>query len=244
MIQQEQVDEIMAFCEAKGVTYYDIQVELVDHIADSIEELQKSNPTLPFSDALDIAGKQFGNEEFTAIVKSKKRLIEKRMSRLIEKEFLSFFTIPRILTTIFLLGISLTLPYMVNYYKWTLFLFLIPVGTIMHLHHGPAKEIRAIKEACRIPLLSLTVKSRYERFVWLIDILSTLAFLIYLLFFPQDQSDIQKIRMPFTTQKLVTWQIGFAGFLILGLLYISSLYVRRKIYNKIFEQYSKAFISD
>ena len=119
MIQQEQVDEIMAFCKAKGVTYYDIQVELVDHIADSIEELQKSNPALPFSDALDLAGKQFGNEEFTAIVKSKKRLIEKRMSRLIEKEFLSFFTIPRILITIFLLGISLTLPYMVNYYKWT-----------------------------------------------------------------------------------------------------------------------------
>jgi hypothetical protein len=102
MIQQAQVDEIMAFCKAKGVTYYDIQVELVDHIADSIEELQKSNPALPFSDALDIAGKQFDNEEFAAIVKSKKRLIEKRMSRLIEKEFLSFFTIPRILITIFL----------------------------------------------------------------------------------------------------------------------------------------------
>jgi hypothetical protein len=74
MIQQEQVDEIMVFCEAKGVTYYDIQVELVDHIADSIEELQKSNPALPFSDALDLAGKQFGNEEFAAIVKSKKDL--------------------------------------------------------------------------------------------------------------------------------------------------------------------------
>jgi hypothetical protein len=242
MIQQEQVDEIMAFCEAKGVRYYDIQVELVDHIADSIEELQKSNPALPFSDALELAGKQFGNEEFAEIVKSKKRLIERRMSRLIEKEFLSFFTFPRIMSTILLLGVAITGPYLMNKNViWTIIIAVIPVGRIYYLHYGLNIEIRAIKEACRIPILSLTIQSRYERCLRLVYILAYVTNLIYL-FLRMNQSDIEKIRTPLTTQQLVPSQIVFATVVILCLLYLSTLYVRRKIYNKIFEQYTKAFI--
>ena len=59
-----------------------------------------------------------------------------------------------------------------------------------------------------------------------------------------NQSDIEKIRTPLTTQQLVPSQIVFATVVILCLLYLSTLYVRRKIYNKIFEQYTKAFILD
>jgi hypothetical protein len=244
MIQQEQVDEIIAFCEAKGVTYYDVQVELVDHIADSIEELQKSNPALSFSDALHLAGKQFGNQEFAAIVKSKKRLIEKRMSRLIEREFLSFFTFPRIMITILLLGVAITGPYLMNKnIIWTIIIAVIPVGRIYYLHYGPNIEIRAIKEACRIPMLSLTIQSRYERCLGLVHKLSHLYIFIYF-FFRLNQSDIVKIRTPLTTQQLVPMQIVFATIVILCLLYLSTLYVRRRVYNKIFDQYTKAFISE
>ena len=242
MVQQEQVDEIIAFCEAKGVTYYDVQVELVDHIADSIEALQKSNPALPFSDVLELAGKQFGNEEFAEIVKSKKRLIEKRMSRLIEKEFLSFFTIPRIMITLLLLGISLTVPYMINISLWMILFLMILVLIIIWIHIRPYdKEIRAIKEASRIPILSLTVQSRYERFLQVIQILMYLPNIINMFL---EHHDIPKNRAPFTTQKLVTLQILCTTFLMLGLLYVSTLYVRRRVYNKIFDQYTKAFISE
>jgi len=242
MIPQEQVDEIIAFCEAKGVTYYDVQVELVDHIADCIEALQKSNSALPFSDALDLAGKQFGNEEFTAIVKSKKRLIEKRMSRLIEKEFLSFFTIPRILITLLLLGISLTVPYLINISLWMI-LFLMILGLIIGwIHILPyEKEIRAIKDASRIPILSLTVQSRYERFLQVMQILMCLPNIINMFL---EHPDIPKSHASFTTQKLVTLHILCTTFLMLGLLYVSTLYVRRRVYNKIFDQYTKAFIAD
>jgi|GEM_PF-4616908 len=242
MIPQEQVDEIIAFCEAKGVTYYDVQVELVDHIADCIDDLQKSNSALSFSDALHLAGNQFGNEEFADIVKSKKRLIEKRMSRLIEKEFLSFFTIPRIMITLLLLGISLAVPYLINISLWMI-LFLMILGLIIgRIHIWPyEKEIRAIKEASRIPILSLTVQSRYERFLDVMQILMGLPNIINLFL---EHPDIPKNPAPFTTQKLVTLQILFTTLLMLGLLYISTLFVRRRVYNKIFDQYTKAFIAD
>ncbi|MBU3743947.1 MAG: hypothetical protein FGM61_05270 [Sediminibacterium sp.] len=242
MLQQAQVDEIIAFCEAKGVTYYDVQVELVDHIADCIDNLQKLNSALCFTDALHLAGNQFGDEEFADIVKSKKRLIEKRMSRLIEKEFLSFFTIPRVMITLLLFGISLSIPYMTNISLWTPILLIILVLIISGFHIWPyEKEIRAIKEASRIPLLALTVQSRYERFLQVIQILIGLPNIINLF---SEHPDIPKNHAPFTTQKLVTLQILCTTFLMLGLLYISTLYVRRRVYNKIFDQYTKAFISD
>jgi hypothetical protein len=237
MIQQEQVDEIIAFCEAKGVTYYDIQVELVDHIADSIEELQKSNPALPFSDALNLAGKQFGNEEFTAIVKSKKRLIEKRMSRLIEKEFLSFFTIPRIMITIILLGIMLAFPYLEAKYTWIPLLVVIPALIIYWVYYWPyEKEIMAIKKACRIPILSLIVQSRYDFFLTIIQIILCLLPLL-------KEIGIKKLPSN-SLEKVFLMQLLGSGLIILILLFTASLFVRRRVYNKIFDQYTKAFISE
>jgi hypothetical protein len=241
MIQQAQVDEIMTFCEAKGVTYYDIQVELVDHIADSIEELQKSNPALPFSDALDLAGKQFGNEEFAAIVKSKKRLIEKRMSRLIEKEFLSFFTIPRMLITIFLFGIILAFPYLEAKYTWIPLSVAIPASIIYWVYYWPyEKEIMAIKKACRIPILSLIVQSRYDLFL---KIIQTILILLPLLNLSLKEIDIKKLPSN-SPEKVFLMQLLGSGLIILILLFIASLYVRRRVYRKIFDQYTKAFISE
>lgn len=245
MIQQEQVDEIMAFCEAKGVTYYDVQVELVDHIADSIEDLQKSNPALPFSDALYLAGKQFGNEEFAEIVKSKKRSIEKRMSRLIEKEFLSFFTVPRIMITMLLIVVALTSPYFISgqYRFIPIILILLIILYISLIHAKPIEiEIRSIKEACQIPLLSLDVQSRYEKFLRVIGILYYLSQAIYFLFFA-DSGETNKITYP-TPQKILILQLVLVGFIIICILYLSSIYVRQKVYNKIFDQYTKAFISE
>jgi hypothetical protein len=244
MIQQEQVDEIMAFCKAKGVTYYDIQVELVDHIADSIEDLQKSNPTLPFSDALDIAGKQFDNEEFAEIVKSKKRSIEKKMSRSIEKEFLSFFTVPRIMITMLLIVVALTSPYFISgqYRFIPIILILFIVLYITLIHAKPIEiEIRSIKEACQIPLLSLDVQSRYERFLRVIGFLYYLSHAIYFFFYASDET--HKITDP-TPQKILILQLVLVVYTIICILYLSSIYVRQKAYNKIFDQYTKAFISE
>jgi hypothetical protein len=244
MIQQEQVDEIMAFCKAKGVSYYDIQVELVDHIADSIDDLQKSNSTLSFSDALELAGNQFGNEEFAEIVKSKKKSIEKKMSRLIEKEFLSFFTVPRIMITILLIVVALTSPYFISgQYRFIpiiLILFIVLYITLIHVK--PIEiEIRSIKEACQIPLLSLDVQSRYERFLRVIGFLYYLSQAIY--FFFNDSDETHKITDP-TPQKILILQLVLVGYTIICILYLSSIYVRQKAYNKIFDQYTKAFISE
>ena len=240
MLQQTQIDEIISFCETKGVKYYDLQVELVDHIADSIENLQKINPALNFTEALQLAAQQFGSDEFEAIVISKKKLIERKMSRLIEKEFLSFFTIPKIMITIFLLGISLIVPYYIkgNYWIWFL-LFIVYAYTNYHIYPY-YKEIRAIKNICRVPLLSIEVQSRYEKLLRLVYFILNVPFLLNL-FIQENIFVILGSQFP-KSQKFFQLQLFFVAGVFLFILLLSSLYVKRRVYNTLFDQYTKAFL--
>jgi hypothetical protein len=105
MLEYEQINAITAYCENRGVKYYDVQLELVDHIADMIEYLQKANPELSFSVALELAGKQFSDDQFKMIVKNKKNQLIDRFKRLWWKEFVSYFTVPKISFTLLLVGI-------------------------------------------------------------------------------------------------------------------------------------------
>jgi hypothetical protein len=42
-LNQEQIEALFRFCEKKSVRYYDLQVELVDHLAERIEEEMKAD---------------------------------------------------------------------------------------------------------------------------------------------------------------------------------------------------------
>jgi hypothetical protein len=48
MLSQEQLQELFSFCEKHFVQYYDVQVELVDHLANAIEAEMAANPKRSF----------------------------------------------------------------------------------------------------------------------------------------------------------------------------------------------------
>jgi lysylphosphatidylglycerol synthetase-like protein (DUF2156 family) len=106
MLTSEQVDMIGIYCETRSVGYYDVQLELVDHIADIIEQLQKENPQLAFKEALELAGSRFSKAEFDAIVASKRNQLLARFMRLWRKEFYAYFTIPKIAITLLLIAVT------------------------------------------------------------------------------------------------------------------------------------------
>ena len=157
MLEYEQINAITAYCENRGVKYYDVQLELVDHIADMIEHLQKANAAFSFSDALELAGKQFSDAEFKAIVKSKKHQLLARFTKLWKKEFLSYYTIPKIAITFLLIAIVIWITskdeaikhfetsaiYFVNIFMHSYFLYL----------NKKAKIIYQNKEEKMLPLL-------------------------------------------------------------------------------------------
>lgn len=68
MLSQEQVNALFAFCEKKRVVYYDVQVELVDHLANAIEDKMAKDPHASFEQSLQEVYKQFGIFGFSKIV--------------------------------------------------------------------------------------------------------------------------------------------------------------------------------
>ena len=100
MITEVQYESLFAFCRKHYVQYYDVQVELVDHLAEAIEEKLKLNPKLNFEQALDSVYAGFGIKGFADIVATRMEMISKKSRKQKWKLFFAYFTIPKIAMTI------------------------------------------------------------------------------------------------------------------------------------------------
>ena len=102
MLTKQQINILFQYCDYKGVHYYDVQTELVDHLAGIIEKLQEEQPSLSLRDLIWQADGAFSPEEFKDIVESKSVSVRGRYRVLFKKELLSYFTIPGISLLVFL----------------------------------------------------------------------------------------------------------------------------------------------
>jgi len=98
----EQIEELFTFCSKRNVKEYEIQVELVDHLASSIEAQLKHNTTLSFYEALGITYSNFGANGFKEIVRIKRKMFRRKYNILFLKFLAAFFQLPRIILTLFL----------------------------------------------------------------------------------------------------------------------------------------------
>lgn len=106
MLSTQEVDKLYQFCEKKGVRYYDIQAELVDHLANGIEELQAQDPTLSFERALEMEYKKFGLFGFSKILGEKMVAAHKKQRNTFYRILKESFGWPKVilfflLTTLF-----------------------------------------------------------------------------------------------------------------------------------------------
>jgi len=96
----EQIDELFSFCEEQDVHHYDLQLELVDHLAAAIEQKWKEKPKLSYDKALWTVFDQFGVSGFRKIRKAKEKELRRKYSRLLWKYMGEFFKLPKIILTI------------------------------------------------------------------------------------------------------------------------------------------------
>lgn len=75
MLTKEQIAHLFKFCEKHYVYYYEVQVELVDHLANAIEEKMASTRNLTFEDALNKVYADFGVMGFVPIVQEKQNQV-------------------------------------------------------------------------------------------------------------------------------------------------------------------------
>lgn len=66
-INDSQLEQLYTFTQKHYVEWYDLQMELVDHLAHGIEAQWQENPSLNFEDALQ---KSLRNLEFLALWRS------------------------------------------------------------------------------------------------------------------------------------------------------------------------------
>jgi len=101
-LSQEQIDALFTFTKKHYVEFYDVQVELVDHLANAIEEQWKTNPNISFEEAFDIEFKKFGIFGFTGLVEQKQNELHKYYNKMLWKEIVKFLSIPKVVITILL----------------------------------------------------------------------------------------------------------------------------------------------
>ena len=100
----EQIDQLYAFTKQHYVEYYDLQTELVDHLANAIELEWESNPTLSFETLLNKEFKKFGVFGFMDVVEEKQKAMAKRYNNWVWNHFKAFFELPKIIGTVLLIA--------------------------------------------------------------------------------------------------------------------------------------------
>lgn len=108
-VSPKQVEDLFRFCEENGADYYDVQIELVDHLASAIEERWIKNPRLTYNEALWKSFDEFGIYGFSKVRKAKEKGLHRKYFRKHWSYVIDFFKIPKVVFTFALYLIIYTL---------------------------------------------------------------------------------------------------------------------------------------
>ena len=163
----EQIDQLYLFTRQHYVEYYDLQTELVDHLANAIETEWQQNPKLTFDEVLHKEFRKFGVFGFMDVVESRQTALGKKYNRIVWSHFKGFFTITKIILTGFL--ILAVFYFLKEYYTKEIFtatmLFLIS-SMLPFLFFENRKMKKRKQETGKIWLFE-KILSNYGTFPWL-----------------------------------------------------------------------------
>jgi len=98
-VSETEIAILFDFTRKHFVEFHDVRIELVDHLANGIEEQWQALPNLSFDDALQREFKKFGIFGFTDLVAEKQQALKRYYYGLIWKEFKTFFKLPKLILT-------------------------------------------------------------------------------------------------------------------------------------------------
>ena len=99
-LTETHIQELYTFTRKHFVYHFDVQTELVDHLANDIENIWEEHPKLSFQDAQDKSFKKFGIFGFMDVIEAKQKQMSKRYRKILWRFFKEWFTIPKIVVTI------------------------------------------------------------------------------------------------------------------------------------------------
>jgi hypothetical protein len=151
-LTQEEVDRLFDFCTKHYVPEYDLQIELVDHLASGIEEQWIENPELPFPVARNNTFDRFGIFGFSKIKSQKEKELRRKYRKLFWQFTLEFYKLPKIILTIALTTILFTSYRLINNFFW-LTISLMVLALIFIIGYNYWYYPRTYKVEVKKPLL-------------------------------------------------------------------------------------------
>ena len=162
----EQTQKLFKFCTEQNIEHYDLQIELVDHLALSIEEQWEKWPELSFERALHQAFKKFGRKGFKEIYKTKKKELSKKYTLLHLQFFYRFFRWPQFLLTAIFTYLLYEIIVISGSFRTVYFIYFaiaLSVLAFFYLYWVPQKIKIELKDNTKFLMLEL-LKQRYQHF--------------------------------------------------------------------------------
>ena len=149
-LTQSQIQELYKFTRKHFVEHYDVQTELVDHLANDIEEIWQAQPTLSFQDARDKSFKKFGIFGFMNVVEAKQKQLGKKYNIVLWKFMKEWFSIPKIISTLLVFSFFYTfLGFEINDIFIQIFILLLAIIEIVLASKIIKKARKRFKEKQR-----------------------------------------------------------------------------------------------
>lgn len=120
----EETEQLFIFCRKHYVYHYDVQLELVDHLASAIESQWKDDSELSFEKALRNTFRRFGITGFSRVKVETEKALRQKYNRLLWKYMLEFYRLPKIIMTLGITGILFSLVKIVENNMWILIPYL------------------------------------------------------------------------------------------------------------------------
>lgn len=99
-LTEAQINSLFLFCEQEEVRYYDVQIELVDHLASGIEQKWVQSPEMLFDEALWSVFDDFGPAGFSRVKAMKERALRKKYNKVQWSHIADFFKLPKVILTL------------------------------------------------------------------------------------------------------------------------------------------------
>ena len=117
-LSKEQINQLFTFTRQHYVEWYDLQSELVDHLANAIETEWQENPKLTFDEVLNKEFKKFGVFGFMGVVEKRQAVLGKKYNGLVWYHFKDFFGVPKIVLTIAMTLVLFSILKISQYSEW------------------------------------------------------------------------------------------------------------------------------
>ena len=154
-VSEEEVAQLYQFTRQHYVEYYDVQTELVDHLASSIEAQWQEKREISFEEALQKEFKKFGVFGFSDIAEKRQRAMEKKYWKLIWKEAKIILARPKTaIPILFLFGLTFFVLTLQNgIYAFMILVVLFFTGSIIYIARKSSALKRKKKRGEKIYLL-------------------------------------------------------------------------------------------